>query len=244
MFLIKHLLLLKHQILAFDIEYVHHPDATFDFSLLTTLLATLRTQGTSALLPANIWRLLTTTTPGSLVPKVITNMLDAKTELDSHLRTVINDFTTAHASLITNPIDTSSLAKPRFEPLSAVAKVKTLAEKEVPLLRRRLEAYLDDARTRETLIAAVRDQVLADYESFYDLWTERLKKDGKGTPGGRGAGGRSKKGKGREDEVWDMDMFGEWAGGMFDVGRLDSMGLDGGGDGDSDEDGEADSLSE
>ena len=213
LFLIKHLLLLKHQILAFDIEYVHHPDTTFDFSMLTTLLTTIRAQGTAALLPGNIWRLLTTTAPGALVPKVITNMLDAKTELDSHLRTVINDFVSAHASLITNPIDASSLAKPRFDPLAAVTKVKTLAEREIPPLRQRLEAYLADVRTRETLVAAVRDQVLADYENFYDLWTERQQKEGKGGA----AGARSKKGKGREGEVWDVDMFSEWVAGVFDV---------------------------
>ncbi len=28
------------------------------------------------------------------------------------------------------------------------------------------------------------------------------------------------KGKGRVDEVWDPDMFGEWCGSVFKVGRL------------------------
>ena len=241
LFLIKHLLLLKHQILAFDIEFVHHPDTSFDFSLLTTLLTTLRTQGTSALLPGNIWRLLTTTTPTSLVPKVITNMLDAKAELDSHLRTVINDFTHAHASAITNPIDSSALAKPRFEPLAAVTKVKSLAEREIPPLRHRLDAYIDDLRTRETLVAAVRDQVLANYEVFYDLWTERQQRKEAAGGGGKGAGmakgsAKSKKGKGREDEVWDVDMFSEWVGAVFNVRGLGMLGFEGNGDGDGDGD--------
>lgn len=221
----KHLLLLKHQILAFDIEYVQHPDTSIDFALLSTTINTIRSQGTSILFPTNIWRLLTTTTPQVFVPKVVTNMLDAKTELDSHLRTVINDFTTAHASLITHSIDSSALAKPRFEPLPAVNKVKEAAEREIPQLRRRLESYLDDVRTRETLVAAVRDQVLQDYETFYDLWTERQRKEGSG-PAGRAPGSKSKKGKGREDEVWDVDMFSEWVGAMFGV-RSFGLGLTG-----------------
>ena len=165
--------------------------------------------------------------PRGLIPKVVENMLDAKVELDGRLRTVINDFVTTHASLLTKEIDSSALAKPRFDPITAVAKVKEVAEKEVPLLRRRLDSYLDDARTKETLVAAVRDQVLHNYESFYDLWTERQAKEGKGAAGGA-AGGRSKKGKGREGEVWDADMFGEWAGGVFNVRGLGLMGMDGG----------------
>lgn len=217
LFLIKHLLLLKQQIVAFDIEYVHQPSPSLDFSSLTTTFYELRTRG-SIFDPRNLWRLMTN--PTNLFPKVVENMLDAKVELDGRLRTVINDFTTAQAGTITQPIDTSALAKPKFDPLAAVTQVKALAEKEVPPLRKRLESYLTDLRTRETLVAAIRDQVLLNYESFYDLWTEKQAKEGK-EGGGKT---RSKKGKGREGEVWDVDMFEEWAGGVFGVREFGLLG--------------------
>lgn len=219
LFLIKHLLLLKSQIVAFDIEYVHQPSPSLDFSNLTSTFRELSSRG-SIFDPRNLWRIMTLD-PRGLVPKVVENMLDAKVELDGRLRTVINDFVTAHATLLTKEIDSSALANPRFEPIAAVTKVKEVAEKEIPLLRRRLDSYLDDARTKETLVAAVRDQVLLNYESFYDLWTERRAKEGKGSAGGGTPGGaRSKKGKGREGEVWDVDMFGEWVGRVFNAGGL------------------------
>lgn len=190
--------------------------------------------------------------PRGLIPKVVENMLDAKVELDGQLRTVINDFVTAQASSLTKEIDSSALAKPRFDPHAAVTKVKEVAEKEVPLLRRRLDSYLDDARTKETLVAAVRDQVMLNYESFYDLWTERQAKEGGGGKGGNIGGGaagalsgKSKKGKGREGEVWDADMFEEWIGGLFNVRGMGLMGIaeGGGGGGGGEEDGRSVSVS-
>ena len=161
--------------------------------------------------------------PRGLVPRVVENMLDAKVELDGRLRSVIGDLVTSQAGTITQAIDSSATAKPRFDPLAAVNKVKETASKEVPMLRKQLESYLDDTRTKETLVAAVRDQVLLNYESFYDLWTERQAKDGKD---GAKAGAKSKKGKGKEGEVWDVDMFGEWVGGVFGVRGLGLMGME------------------
>ena len=56
----------------------------------------------------------------------------------------------------------------------------------------------------------MQDQTLQNYETFYAVYTKE-----KRTSGGR----LSKKGKGREDEVWDPDMFSEWSGTVFKVGR-------------------------
>ena len=148
---------------------------------------------------------------GGLLPKVVENMLDAKVELDGRLRTVINEFTSRSAARITEPVSETASTKRGFDGLQAVRKVQQLAEKEVPLLRRKLGEYLDDMRTKETLVAAVQDQVIQNYETFYDLYTAEKRSNGRPP---------SKKGKGREDEVWDPDMFSEWSGTVFKVGRL------------------------
>ena len=150
---------------------------------------------------------------GNLLPKVVENMLDAKVELDGRLRGVITDFTTDSADRITNPINETTTAKKGFDPLKAVNHVKASAEKEVPLLRKKLDEYLDDRRTKETLVSAVQDLVTQRYEAFY----EGQMREKSGEAGSRRA---SKKGKGREDEVWDVDMFEEWAGSVFIVGKV------------------------
>ncbi|KAL8858418.1 MAG: hypothetical protein Q9178_005099 [Gyalolechia marmorata] len=208
LFLIKHLLILKQQIVAFDIEYVVAPDINIDFSGVTNTFYELRERG-GLFDPRNLWKRM----GGNLLPKVVENMLDAKVELDGRLRGVITDFTTASADKITNPISETVAAKKGFDSLRAVNQAKSIAEKEVPLLRKKLDEYIDDRRTKETLVSAVQDLVVQRYEAFY----ERQMREKHGETGSRRV---SKKGKGREDDVWDVDMFEEWAGGVFMVGKV------------------------
>ena len=233
LFLIKHLLILKQQIVAFDIEYVH-PDTSLDFSGVTATFHELRDRGGLFDL-RNLWRFLSS--GGSLLPKVVENMLDAKVELDGRLRTVINEFVAYYANRMTAPILTftptddsgkknSQSAKtkaltPADNPIVAVQATQKSITAEIPLLRPKLAEYLSDARTSETLVMAVQDHVLQTYESFY----ERVVQAG----GGKVKSAGSKKGKGKEGEVWDVDMFGEWCEGVFEIRKL-GLGIDAGSD--------------
>ncbi|PPJ57647.1 hypothetical protein CBER1_00263 [Cercospora berteroae] len=225
LFLIVHLLHLKQQIVAFDIEFIP-PEVEFDFSSVTNTFYELRDRG-SLWNPASWVRLVSgAVVGGGLLPKVVENMLDAKAELDGRLRTVINDFVKSYASHITAPVDPATIAQQKkkktdkqnegdggdsgFDGMKAIRTVRGLAEKDAPLLRAKLEEFVDDARTRETLVAAVRDQVLMSYEEFFDIHNE-------GQEGGRKL---SRKGKGREDEIWGPPLFGEAMEKVFQVGRV------------------------
>lgn len=205
LFLIKHLLILKQQIVAFDIEFVT-TDVSIDFSGVTNTFWELRERG-GLFDPRNLWRLV----GGGLLPKVVENMLDAKAELDGRLRTAINEFTNNFAARMTKEADAIGKTKRNFDGVQAVKKIQEVSEKEVPLLRRKLDEYLDDIRTKETLVGAVQDQVIQNYETFHDLYTAEKRANGKAI---------SKKGKGRDDELWDPDMFNEWATGLFRVGKI------------------------
>lgn len=207
LFLIAHLLRLKQQIVAFDIEFVT-PEVTFDFSSLTNTFYELRDRG-GLWNPASWVRLV----GGSLVPRVVENMLDAKAELDGRLRTVINDFVNGFADRITAPLAGKG-KKGKGEDIDAqvaTMAVREATQKEVLFLRRKLDEYLDDVRTRETLVAAVRDQIVLAYEDWFDVWSQ-----GKGGKSGK----VSRKGKGREDEVWSSEVFAEWCERTFGVGRV------------------------
>jgi hypothetical protein len=204
LFLIKHLLELKTQIVAFDIEYVT-PEVSFDFSSVTHTFWELRERG-GLFNPRNLIRFM----GGGLLPRVVENMLDAKVELDGRLRTVINDYTKTAAATITGAIASTAVSKKGFEAGSAVNEVRAAVEKQVPALRQKLDAYLDDARTKETLLGAVQDQVVEEYEDFYRQYVASSVAKGHAT---------KKKGKGRQDEVWDHETFAEWTDGVFGVGR-------------------------
>ena len=221
LFLLTHLLHLKQQIVAFDIEFIP-PEVEFDFSSYTNTFYELRERG-SLWNPASWVRLVSGALGGGLLPKVVENMLDAKAELDGRLRTVINEFVNGYAGHITAPIDPATVSEVKsrnkeqaFDALKAVRTVRGLAEKDVPSLRTKLGDYVDDKRTRETLVAAVRDQVVLSYEEFFDSQSEG------------GARRLSRKGKGREDEVLGPELFGEAMERVFLVGQTVGVDDDGG----------------
>lgn len=144
---------------------------------------------------------------GGLVPTVVHNMLDAKSELDGRLRTVINDFVSGFATRMTASIDEKLAMKKgaKLDVNAATIDVRHKVEKDVVFLRAKLEAYIGDARTRETLVQAVMEQVITSYEDFFEKFVD---------------GNVGKKGKASVDEVWDPRVFEEWAGGVFNVGRI------------------------
>jgi hypothetical protein len=138
-------------------------------------------------------------------------MLDAKAEVDARLRQAINDFTGQFVDRMTAPIDTKNGKKvPPNEAPARTSKIRQNVEHETPFLRAKLEEYITDARTREMLVAAVMESVTQTYEDWYDTSY---------APAQNGAS-RSSKGKGREDGVWDPDVFNEWCGNVFKVGTL------------------------
>lgn len=208
LFLIAHLLRLKQQIVAFDIEFVT-PEVTFDFSSVTSTFYELRERG-GLWNPASWVRLV----GGGLMPRVVENMLDAKAELDGRLRGVINEFVNAFVARVTAPLVNMPHARPGSDASpdanKATVAVRGVAQKEMVFLRKKLDEYVEDSRTRETLVAAVRDQVILAYED----WVEKLKE---GT-GKVKIGKVSRKGKGREDEVWSHEVFAEWCEKTFAVG--------------------------
>ncbi|KMU85219.1 conserved oligomeric Golgi complex component 3 [Coccidioides immitis H538.4] len=202
LFLIKHLLILKQQIVAFDIEFVS-PEVSFDFSGVTNTFWELRERG-GLFNPRNLVRLL----GDGLLPRVVENMLDAKAELDGRLRTVISDFTNSFSAKMTTPLPSNETSASQAR--GAIEKTCQAVQKEVPELRKVLSSYIDDTRTRETLVAAVRDSVIQLYEDFFEAYTSAE------TSSDRMA--RKATGKGRADEVWDVETFTEWSEGVFCVG--------------------------
>ena len=223
---------MKQQIVAFDIEYVTpETDLQYDFSSITNTFWELRARG-GLFNPRKL--------VGLLIPKVVENMLDAKAEVDARLRQAINDFTGQFVSRMTTPISDKNAKGKIADAAARTTKVRENIEKETPFLRSKLEEYIEDARTREMLVAAVMESVTQAYEDWFDtVYTPSLHTNGT-------SGSRSSKGKGREDDVWDPDVFSEWCGGVFKVGTLGLGIMDAdneqGGMDDEEDDGGADSV--
>ncbi|KAJ5104108.1 hypothetical protein N7532_004637 [Penicillium argentinense] len=203
LFLMSHLLILKQQIVAFDIEFVA-PDVSLDFSGVTSTFWELRERG-GLFNPRNLMRLV----GHGLIPRVVENMLDAKVELDGRLRTVINDFIDAFAARMTTSLPAKFGDTRNLQPGELIHSSCTTIEKEVPNLRKILNEYIDDTRMKETLVGAVQDRTIHIYEDFFEKYTSSEKGKGNAV---------NKKGKGRDDAVWDVETFAEWCEGVFRVG--------------------------
>lgn len=224
LFLLKSLLTLKQQIVAFDIEFASQMDVQI-LNGLTQTFWELRDRG--GLFDLRSWvRLVAAGLAGTGL--VVRNMFDAKAELDAELRKVINEVVQGFAERMTEGIGEGAMMKDgsRFDAKAASVEVRGRVEKDVPFLRRKLEEYVEDTRTRETLVQAVMDAVCAAYEEFFEKVGEEGARKGRS------------KGKGREDSVWDSDVFGEWAERVFAVRR---MGFE---DGDGDDAGSMEARSE
>ncbi|KAI4692990.1 uncharacterized protein J4E88_001361 [Alternaria novae-zelandiae] len=228
LFLVSHLLLLKQQIVAFDIEFVTpETEVQYNFASLTNTFWELRARG-GLFNPRNL--------VGLLIPKVVENMLDAKAEVDARLRQAINDFTGQFVARMTAPIDTKGNKKvPVSEAPARTSKIRQNIEHETPFLRSKLEEYITDARTREMLVAAVMESVTQAYEDWYDSSYSPSLSNQNGAS-------RSTKGKGREDGVWDPDVFSEWCVNTFKVGTLGLGSMDDEQDDYQDDDSDADSM--
>lgn len=156
-------------------------------------------------------------------------MVDARTEVDERLRVVIGELVSTWSTRMSDPLDpsntngaapargrkTSTTPAPSDDSSRALA-VREAIERDVPLIRHKMDEYIHDRRTRDMLLRAVLEDVLVKYAA----WLEARGLAGPVSKASKG------KGKGREDAVWEEEVFGTWA--------VEAFGLDDVEDGEDD----------
>jgi conserved oligomeric Golgi complex subunit 3 len=143
LFLIKHLLILKEQIGAFDIEYVR-PETEIDIPGLVERFREFLIFSSAAL------------TKVVQLPVVVENMLDAKEELDGKLRIAINGFTKASAEDISLCVAGKGAIEVSDQEIKeASEKFRENAEKLLPTIQQKTEEYIVDPRTTDILVNAI-----------------------------------------------------------------------------------------
>ncbi|RPB25458.1 Sec34-domain-containing protein [Terfezia boudieri ATCC MYA-4762] len=230
LFLIKHLLILKEQIVAFDIEYLPPDQERVAAGVQETLTGTfwdVYQQG-GLLTRDGILKLVSVGAGWTSGP--VENMIDAKVELDGTLRTAITSLTAEFSAMMLSPILSASSAEPITPQLpeksggQLMQEIQGNVEKKVRELRDRLKEYMvGDWRTREALVGAVQELVINKYEAFFS----QLLQD---TSGGSIS----------YRDVWDVERFIGWSNEVFDVGKgvLGGGMHDGGGEGEGEGEGE------
>jgi hypothetical protein len=148
LFLIKHLLILKEQVGAFDIEYVR-PETEIDFSGVVDRFWEFSRRESGAFFSPTALRKVVQ------LPRVVENMLDAKEELDGKLRIAINGFTATTADSILSTLAKTDGEMKEDEIQLAAGKFRETAEKVLPSVQQKTEEYIGDARTTDILVNAV-----------------------------------------------------------------------------------------
>jgi hypothetical protein len=158
LFLMKQLLILRAQIVEFDIDAAP-AEVQVDFSGLAGVISRIRTEGvqinSSSIL--NLAR--------ESVPKVVNNMLDAKSELYAQLKNAIHAFTelavkTITKSIIDNPLPSTAVEDTR--------KLRQDIQQELPRIRDVIKVYVADDHTVDILIDSIQDLVIQTYEAYHE----------------------------------------------------------------------------
>jgi len=147
LFFLKNLLMLRSQIQNFDIEYVSN-ETFLDFSGIGDIINKIR-NGTSVFNESNGGGILELVRES--VPKVVNNMIDARTELQTELRNIVHQFTEDAVQDIIDPI--SQINSQTAEQDSM--KLKDNIEASLPRLKNEIEIFIKDRSIVTSLIDGI-----------------------------------------------------------------------------------------
>ncbi|AQZ12861.1 COG3 (YER157W) [Zygosaccharomyces parabailii] len=165
---LKNLLMLRQQLQNFNIQYSVN-ETYLDFSGMETFFKSvtagarsLRFRDSSVLSLAK-----------GLVPKVVNNLVDARSELMLDLRNIIKDFTEAAAKsviqntlIIDNKGDDSTLIQKNM-------LLRQNVEDKFPRIYAEICIYVKDKEVVSHLIDAVQEIIIESYRSFYEEVSEK-----------------------------------------------------------------------
>ncbi|KOH00106.1 Golgi transport complex subunit COG3 [Saccharomyces eubayanus] len=163
---LKNLLMLRDSIQNFNIQYTVN-ETYLDFSGVEGFFKSLKENGRNVLKKTNSSTILTLAR--ELVPKVVNNMVDARTELISELRNVIKDFTEKTSlELIDDTLDISN-----GEDLSSRnLKLRENIKARLPRIYEQILNYIDDQDIVVNLLDAVQELITQSYSKYYENISE------------------------------------------------------------------------
>ncbi|CAI4060607.1 Golgi transport complex subunit COG3 SKDI_05G2380 [Saccharomyces kudriavzevii IFO 1802] len=169
---LKNLLMLRDSIQNFNIQYTVN-ETYLDFSGVEGFFKSLKENGRNVLKKTKSSSILTLAR--ELVPKVVNNMVDARTELISELRNVIKDFTeNTSLELIDDTLDT----KNDGQLLAKNVKLRENIKARLPRICEQILNYIDDQEIVVNLLDAVQELITQSYSKYFELITE-LAENGK-----------------------------------------------------------------
>lgn len=163
---LKNMLMLRDQVQHFDIQYISN-ETYLDFSGLGGLIRSIREHKVAKVDSYSVLNLARES-----VPKVVNNMVDARSELMVELRNVINDFTERASKEIIQ--DTFVMDK---DLLSENLRLRENVEKILPRIHTQIVSFIGDKEVVTHLIDAIQELVVQSYATYYEKLSEKTEDD-------------------------------------------------------------------
>ncbi|CAH01574.1 Golgi transport complex subunit COG3 [Kluyveromyces lactis] len=161
--LLKNLLLLRDQIQNFDIQYISK-ETYLDFSGLLKGINDIRRRTIS------VFQMGFDT-----VPKIINNMVDARSELIAELRNTINGITKTAADQITK--DYLSISETGDKLLEQNMEVRKSIEINLVSIFDQISNFITNDEVKSHLVDAIQQEVVSRYASYYETLADSAKID-------------------------------------------------------------------
>ncbi|CUS21243.1 LAQU0S02e09296g1_1 [Lachancea quebecensis] len=158
---LKNLLMLRKQVQNFDIQYVCN-ETYVDFSGLRDFLRSLAHGGLSAASNS----VLSLAREGA--PKVVNNMVDARSELSAELRNAIKELTEAAAHEVVGACLNNSEVL-----ISDNTQLRKNVETVLPRIHNQMRIFIKDGEVRIHLIDAIQELVIRAYAEYYEDVTQQ-----------------------------------------------------------------------
>ncbi|QPG76008.1 hypothetical protein FOA43_003394 [Brettanomyces nanus] len=162
---IKNLMFLKDYMSSFDVEGSSR-ETTFDFSGLTDLYHTIMGRRKASKHRKDILSLPNTRNPlFAAVPRVVTDFFNCKAEIVTTLRETVHSFIDISKDVFIEPLNsypgTLDLAH-------AMDKFMDTLHNELPRLGPQIRDYIDDQQTLYFLVDGLQNEVMEEYQKFYN----------------------------------------------------------------------------
>ncbi|AMD22231.1 HGL109Wp [Eremothecium sinecaudum] len=156
---LSNLLVLRDQIQNFDIQYISN-ETYLDFSGISGLIHSIRGKSVRRTSAPSVLSLARET-----VPKVVNNMIDARSELLIEFRNLVKDSAeSASKDIIENNLNYNSAD----EILEGNSKLTTAIHEQLPRVYSQLTSMVSDSRVVTHIFSEIQQLIITAYSEFYD----------------------------------------------------------------------------